>query len=341
VNHQDRCVVRAPVRADLSAGFGDVAPFCLEAPGYVVNVALELTVDITIYRCPEKVPAGDGLPRRLLAETVEMLGIEGHYDLEVRTPGLVPGSGLGASGALSVGIAYAMLGWGRGQADPVDAAAVATTAVQAERLAGVHGGTQDQWASACGGVGMVWQSAERGGRKNHPSVAPSLAEHLVLVHPGGTRDSTAIIDAVTAASARKRNGAIVAEINAVAPLVDAALRRDDIATVGEFVNRSAALLARLDHRIVSETVHEVLDSARGVLGAKPCGAGGPSATWLVLVDPEARQDFARHIGVRGLTLLAGAPSSKGVRQPLRAAASSSSSAMMRELESIFSKPPMP
>jgi galactokinase/mevalonate kinase-like predicted kinase len=312
VSRLERCVVRAPVRADLSAGFGDVAPFCLETPGYVVNVALDLTVDITIYR-REAIGRGPGLPQRLLAELAEMLAIEGTYDVDVRTPGLVPGSGLGASGALSVGIAYAMLGWARGEPDPVETAAVAAAAVQAERLAGVHGGTQDQWASACGGVGMVWQTGTRGGRSNHPSVAPSLLSHVVLVHPGGTRDSTAIIDAVTAASAHDRNAAIVADINAVASPMDAAIRRDDIAAVGDLVNRSTALLARLDHRIVSERVRGIVHEAPGVLGAKPCGAGGPSATWLVLLDPEARERFRRHLTTHGLTLLASAPSSAGVR----------------------------
>lgn len=150
--------VFAPVRADLSAGFPDVRPFCRDHPGYVVNMALSLTVHVTLRRARHgaRRTATMTLPQR--SWTAHELGLPGRSDIDVATPGLTPGSGLGASGALSVAVADGLLSWGEDPAAaPPRVADVVALAVRAEQAAGVYGGTQDQWASASGGVGTVRQ----------------------------------------------------------------------------------------------------------------------------------------------------------------------------------------
>lgn len=308
------CEVLAPVRADLSAGFPDVAPFCQDRPGYVVNVALSLAVRVTIWRSQTGTHLTATLPQRLVSWVAKELDLPGLFDVEVSTQGLTPGSGLGASGALSVAVAHGLLilGANHGVSPPV--AEVVALAVRAERAAGVYGGTQDQWASACGGVGTVRQFREEGARVNFPELPPSLAAHIALVHPGGRRDSGAIVRAVMAAGELAGRVAIVEEMNALAKHLASVLAQDDMVTLADIVNQSCGLLARLHPGIVSAATRSLLHAAPGVWGAKPCGAGGSSATWIVIIDPEARTPFADSVRSLGLTIMDAEPSSGGARR---------------------------
>lgn len=306
----------APVRADLSAGFTDVQPFCRDRPGYVVNVALGLGVHVRMRRSPAPGPyvVPQPLPQFLVSWTARELGFRDRFEITVVTPGLTPGSGLGASGALSVAVAYAMLRWGNeGRTAPPGPDDVVALSVRAERAAGVTGGTQDQWASAHGGWGTVCQRAERGERVALPAPT-SLAEHLMLVHPGGTRDSGAIVRAVTAEAEFARSGSVIEAMNSTALQLEKGLRMDDVVTVAGLVDESRALLARLNARIVSRSMQELLRRAPGVLGAKPCGAGGDSAVWLAIVEPDARDAFAKFVCRHGPSATRVEPSTAGVRE---------------------------
>ena len=309
------CEVVAPVRADLSAGFPDVAPFCRDRPGLVVNVALNLCVRVTIRRERTGDRTAATLPRRLIWWVAEELGLPGPFAVDVATPGLTPGSGLGASGALSVAVVHSLLTWGSDLGAPPPATAdVVALAVRAERAAGLYGGTQDQWASACGGVGTVRQFREQGERITFPELPPSLAARLVLVHPGGRRDSGAIVSAVTEERGLPERVAVVREMNAAAQHLESALARDDMDTLAAVVDESCVLLARLHPEIVSSTIREVLRAAPGVKGAKPCGAGGAGATWVVVIDPEARSLVEAALRLMGMAVMDTAPSSVGARR---------------------------
>jgi D-glycero-alpha-D-manno-heptose-7-phosphate kinase len=307
-----RLRVHAPVRADLSAGFPDVAPFCQNAPGLVVNVALTLVVKVTLRRRAPGGGSGRGrtLPERLVDWTAHALHLDDAFDVEVRTPGLTPGSGLGSSGALSVAVVHGLLS--EVLAAPPSSPEVADLAIRAERAAGIHGGTQDQWASACGGLGVVRQLRATGERIPIP-IPRELPEWLALVHPGGARDSGTIVRAVTAGAESVRARAVIAAMNDLAEGLVEALGAGDIPAVARLVAESRALQTALHPSIVSAAMSEVLARGPGVGGAKPCGAGGDSATWIALVDPARRREFDDYARSRGLTVVAATSSATGVR----------------------------
>src|SRR5262249_29306241 len=118
-------IVKAPVRVDFAGGPSDVAPFCVEEWGYVVNGAIDKHATIRVRRradariivrsddlgleetYPERAALRHDTPLRLLTTAIELVGIAGGVEIAVRTD--VPaGAGLGASAAVSVALLYAL-----------------------------------------------------------------------------------------------------------------------------------------------------------------------------------------------------------------------------------------
>ena len=158
----DRVVTAfAPCRVDLSAGFPDVSPFADAEEGIVVvNVAITRGVEVTCGRGSRDLSP---LPARLVIETCASLGVELEpIQVEATAPS---GVGLGVSGATSVAIARAVSArHGR----EFDQQALAELGWMCERAAGLAGGTQDQLASAFGGVGAVHRKGEQSYRRSIP-----------------------------------------------------------------------------------------------------------------------------------------------------------------------------
>src|SRR5699024_9130509 len=126
-----------------------------------------------------------------------------------------------------------------------------------------------------------------------------LAERLTLVHPGGARHSGSIIDAVLRDGSQQRSLAVVREMNAVGLATADALRENDFRRLAGCVSESVELLARLHPAIVDQSIADLLRSS-GAAAAKPCGAGGPGAVWLVLTEPPTRAAFRVSAADRGL-----------------------------------------
>lgn len=296
--------VIAPARVDLSAGFPDVAPFCTAMPGFVLNASLNLEVTVVAGGRDERLTgfAGD-----LVSYVARRLDVP-VPSLAHHAPGLPPGSGLGSSGALSVALTYATaVDAGR----PLEIGDVVELACEAERATCITGGTQDQLASAYGGVGLVERHHGTGTRTPVPVNLAAVADRLTLVHPGGARNSGSIIDAVLRDGSQKSSLAVIRRMSAVARET-ADVVEDDVEALVACVAESAELLGRLHPAIVDPSIGDVLRSS-GAAAAKPCGAGGPGAVWLAVTEPAARADFRAAVTARGLRVLAAEPSPSGVR----------------------------
>ncbi|MFE5506543.1 hypothetical protein ACFQ73_28550 [Amycolatopsis japonica] len=289
--------VFAPARVDLSPGFTDVAPFSDEMPGRVVNVAIDLGVEVTVHGVTREGPSvsfvarlRDAIARRLaIARPVVKL-----------SPSLLPpGSGLGASGALTVALAYAL---SLRAGCSVDAADLVELACGAERDVGLAGGTQDQLASVYGGVGVVQRYRDLGRRDPIEIDLEALNRRIVLVHASGSRNSGAIIEQVLDPCRRASALRTIAAMNKVGERLAESLRVGDYVQLVDLVNESAALLGELHPEIVDNAVGRRLRAA-GAVAAKPCGAGGAGAAWLVLVDPVMLPTFATVVIESGFSVL--------------------------------------
>jgi D-glycero-alpha-D-manno-heptose-7-phosphate kinase len=297
--------VFAPARVDLSAGFTDVEPFCRELPGRVVNVALDIGVEVTVYdEVPPRLP--DSFVDRLCAAIARHLAVTPPV-IRVSRSALPAGSGLGSSGALSVALAYAL---SLRAGSSLEAANVVELACAAEGEAGLTGGTQDQLASMHGGAGLVQRYRDVGRRIPIDTDLAVLGERLVLVHGNGSRNSGAIIEQVLHKPRRADVLRVIDAINRVGELLAVSLTNGDYEELAGWMNESAALLRELHTEIVGNGLIEWFREL-GASAAKPCGAGGPGAVWATLVDPPVRTAFEASVAARGWSVLRAAPNSLG------------------------------
>lgn len=298
--------VFAPARVDLSPGFTDVEPFCTEMPARVVNVALNLGVQVAIHtESPDTLKNSfvDGL----CSAITRRLGIA-PQTVSLADSVLPSGSGLGASGALSVALAYAHSARAGASLAVAD---LAELACAVERDVGLTGGTQDQLASVHGGAGLVKRYRDVGRRDPIDADLDALAERLVLVHGSGSRNSGSIIEQVLGLHSRARVLRTIASMNQVGELLAASLQACDYDRLADLMNESTTLLRALHKEIVDDSIDQRLKKL-GAAAAKPCGAGGPGAVWVALVDPLVRPAFITAVTDAGFSVLPAAPRAAGV-----------------------------
>lgn len=315
---------RAPVRVDFTGGYTDVEPFCDEVVGRTVNLAVSLhaqaegclrpdrrvVIDFTdldvridvadIAQLPGATPSR--LTETILAEQLDGAGIS----LRIRSDAPF-GSGLGGSGAMSVAL-LALLHTLHGRS--VDRASLPVAAGALERRSGIVGGLQDQVAAVFGGAhhlefrgaACTAEPLRVGAR-----IRAALRERFLLLHPGGTRASTALVGPIME---RFRQGdaattrALVA-LNDTAGEVRASLLADDPEALTAGLGRVAARQRAVDPAIAGETVSR-LEAALGrssLTCVKPLGAGGSSSCVLVGHRPNRRAAVLRHALEQGFRVL--------------------------------------
>src|SRR2546426_2273604 len=205
---------RAPLRISFAGGGTDVSPYCDERGGAVLSATFNKYVHVTLipnengrvglhsrdYQTSVHYNVEDGAlldgKLDLIKACVKRLYPEPRqgFDIHVHTDA-PPGSGVGASSALVVGIVAAFREWRR---LPLTEYEVAERAFAIERQdLGLGGGRQDQYAAAFGGFNFLEFEGDRAlvnPLRIHRSIVGELEERLVLAYVGGPRRSAAIID---------------------------------------------------------------------------------------------------------------------------------------------------
>lgn len=205
--------VTCPTRIDFTGGFTDVMPFRATQWVSHVNLAIDLLVGVVIE------PGSDGLIKlkdnrdhefvtftsvdkideRFSLIRAALRNFEIDSDITVRVDSCAPcGAGLGTSGALSVALVAALMLF-TGQTLPGDKSEIATMAAEVERISGVRGGLQDQFAAATGGLNLFqFYKAEYSSRRISLSDQhiKELEQHVLILYPGGNRRSTDLVAGV-------------------------------------------------------------------------------------------------------------------------------------------------
>jgi D-glycero-alpha-D-manno-heptose-7-phosphate kinase len=284
---QDRnglVTVRIPVRLDFAGGWSDVHYFSAREGGAVLNAAIS--------------PYVEGSAR--------WEGWQLHLEYRLSLP---PGSHLGTSASVDVAwLALANGLIGREQS-PVELAEVA---YHLEKLLGVAGGKQDQYAAALGGFTMLRFRAE-----DEPAdveqldvssqTVRALQERCVLCYAGTSPGAGSLHEQVWE---RYRGGdeeiaAALREMRDSATLARDALLRGDLEALAGLltVNRDAA--RRLHPGTVTPRMDELFAAGAdaGALGAKACGEGGGGC--LLFLCAEGRsQTVGDALRARGGELIA-------------------------------------
>ncbi len=287
---------RAPGRIDFGGGGTDVAPYCEEHHGIVVNAAISYYAQATL------VPRDDGrielhaldLGIREEATPLDLLTLEGDLafikacirraaperGFTLTTYSEIPlGSGLSSSAAIAVVVGAICTQYRAGGFDPAE---MAHLAFRAERDDLNHWtGRQDQFAAALGGINFLEFIGD-----DVPCEQPRLSEHtvrqlernLLLVFSGHAHLAGDIhLDIL--ADYRSRTGTVLPGMHGLKEVgrqMRTALRSGDLRTFAELLNENWKYHQMLHPTCRTPQLQRFIDVglANGALGAKVCGAGG-------------------------------------------------------------------
>lgn len=244
---------------------------------------------------------------RLLAESVgEAGGAVAGQDVEVQVASSVPpGSSLGTSAAVCVGVIAALDALHRGAIRPPADLATAAHCVEADRV-GRQSGVQDQLAAAHGGANRIevdYPHATVTPIELTPDVRAALDARLLHVAYGGGHDSSAVHRQVIAELEAEGPGS--AQLQRLTDLASAAveaLASGDLPAWGLVLSAATEAQRALHPQLISLDAQEIIDlaAADGALGWKVNGAGGTAGSLSVLCqDGEARRRLEEHVRVAG------------------------------------------
>ncbi|MGC4772400.1 hypothetical protein ACLQ25_25930 [Micromonospora sp. DT44] len=302
-------IATAPLRADLTGGFTDCEPFLRARPTRMVSVALDHRVTVRATRSQggysirlvdPRGPVVD-VPRfeaargrssleRLLGKLLVLMGIPAHLEATIPLP---MGSGTGTCGTVLTAATAALLGLNDGMG--ISMSSVPHVAAAVERLCGHHGGLQDQFAAAFGGLTSylfhdkgvdVRRLGDAGGVLRNAFLAvPPPADRRV----GSDRLVQLVVDRYRAGETDTVEALadLVALGNQIDDLLGTACpERSSLATLlGAVLDRQRRL-----HPVIRAGIEEtpVWTLVRdGAVVGKPLGGAGRGSAWLLLTSTAA------------------------------------------------------
>ena len=255
---------RAPVRVDFAGAWTDVPYFSDAFGGATCNAAIKLYVRGELdAQEEEQVPVG---------QEGRNAGLSVHY--ESRIPA---GSGLGTSATLNV-VWLSLV-----RREPVtsveDKMKIAALAYDIEKVLGIIGGKQDQYASAVGGINLFefGHEVRRIPVEMKEQDIEELQRRLVLCYTGKPRLSSNVHKKVWG-NFRAGNEQTT---QALFTLRDSAyqardcLEHGEIEQLGKLLTVQFEAMKNLDSSTSNEQIEELFELAEPmIIGGKPCGAGG-------------------------------------------------------------------
>jgi len=261
--------VRIPTRIDFAGGWSDVHYFSEREGGAVLNAAIT--------------PYVEGRARW------DNAGLCLTYTLD-----LPPSSHLGTSGSIDVAWLALTIGLMGHTQSPVEQA---ESAYRLEKLLGIEGGKQDQYAAALGGFNALRFGAEHDAAEVErldvaAETVRALEDRCVLCYSGPPPAAGSVHERVWERYRRGDRKVISAlrDIrDSVTPARDALLSGDLDALAHQLtLNREAG--RRLDPDTVTARMDELFHKgeAAGALGSKACGEGGGGC--LLFLCARAREN---------------------------------------------------
>ncbi len=247
--------VRIPVRIDFAGGWTDVHRFSAREGGAVLNAAIDRYVEGRAFVAGERVALeyGSSVPR---------------------------GSGLGNSAALDVAwLALTNMLMGRVRS----AVELAEDAYRLEKLLGVEGGKQDQYAASFGGFNHLEFAAEEEPARVRPlaleeRIVRALEDRLVLCYTGSQHHSGSLHERIWARYIEGDAGVTGAlrEIRQTVDPAREALIWGDLGALAELMTVNREATRRMFAGLVTPTMDHLIRAGEraGAIGSKACGAGG-------------------------------------------------------------------
>ncbi|HIE09281.1 MAG TPA: hypothetical protein EYP65_05475 [Armatimonadetes bacterium] len=275
---------KAPVRVDFAGAWTDVQPFFSAFGGATLNAAIALYVR-----------------GRLATES----HAEGEAQLQVQYETDVPaGSGLGTSAAMNV--VWLSLARGTPLRNLKDREELAESAYRIERVLGIIGGKQDQYASAVGGINLFEFHPDDTVTTNPirlPSEAVSELESLfLLIYTGRSRLSSRIHEHVWGGFREGKREVVDALLTMRDSAYEAreALLNGNWERLGKILTLQFECAKRLHPTTTSPDIERLFEALSDLsLGGKPCGAGGGGCVLFLCKSKEAKAEGKRRASKMG------------------------------------------
>jgi D-glycero-alpha-D-manno-heptose-7-phosphate kinase len=328
---------KAPLRVSFAGGGTDVAPFPQREGGLVLSATINRYAHATLQ------PRTDGrirvesldLKTALEYGTEEHVEYDGNLDLvkaairrvaQLEEPRGIdlflhtaapPGSGLGASSALIVGLIGVLANYHKLSLSDYE---LAQLAWEVERLdLGLKGGLQDQFSATFGGFNFMEFSGDRvivNPLRIKPTIVNELEANLLLCFTGATRAGDHIIDDQTKryeASEQDSLAGLRMQKELATSMKDALLR-GKLTEFGELLATAWEYKKRISPRISTPTIDEAYSEAlrHGAIGGKVTGAGGGGFI-LLYCRPGSNHRVAERLQQLGLAPMDFAFDQEGLR----------------------------
>jgi D-glycero-alpha-D-manno-heptose-7-phosphate kinase len=318
---------RVPLRLGLAGGGTDLAPYCEQFGGAVLNTTIDRYAYAFVEPSPdgrvhfiapdleeeESFPADIGaiagaslkLHAGVATRMVQAFGSGKIQPLRVISYVDAPaGSGLGSSSALVVALVEAFTTYLQAPLGPYD---VARFAYEVERIdLGLAGGKQDQYSATFGGTNFIeFLPGDRvivNPLRISTPVLSELETSIVICFTGVSRRSEAII-----AEQQRRMSAPAGntleslhQLKSDAMDMKDALLRGEVPRMAEILNRSWTAKKRTANGISTDHIEQLYRVAleNGATGGKVSGAGG-GGFMMFIVPPPARVRVIRALNRAG------------------------------------------
>nr|MDO8118237.1 GHMP kinase [Candidatus Sigynarchaeota archaeon] len=324
---------KAPFRIEIGGGGTDVAPYCDEFKGAVLNATINYYAYVTIVNSREKGIHVNSLdynefasfysesdldntgPLGLVKATLRELCIFSGIDILNGDNGInvfihsdaPPGSGLGSSSTVCVALLGALLAFYK---IPMTNYEIGEMSFDVERnKLGIKGGSQDQFAATFGGINFM--KFFKGKTIVNPlrvnkDIINELQYNTILVNTGKSRMSDRILDEQIKLYKAEHDRMVPIYHKAVEYTneIKNALLREDLPRYAELLNLAFENKKKFCDKISTERVEEVYKVAmeNGAIGGRILGAGG-GGFMMFFVDYEKKHTLIKKLASIDATVL--------------------------------------
>jgi D-glycero-alpha-D-manno-heptose-7-phosphate kinase len=290
-------ISRTPFRISFVGGGSDISSFYKTTPGAIVSTTIDKYIYVTVnprfdgkirlnYSESELVDRVSKLKHKIARETLKFFKLRA---IEISSIGDIPsGTGLGSSGAYTVGLINALSLYAGKKLQTEDLANLASI-IEIEKVKRPIG-KQDQYASTYGGLNFIQFNPDESvvvePIKLSVSKRKKLEENLLLFYTGKREYAEKVLTNQNKKIEKiplKRE--ILSEMVNLAKSLRDELKRGKVDIFGELLHENWLLKKKLTGGISSTQIDKWYESARkkGAIGGKICGAGGRG--FLLLYAP--------------------------------------------------------
>lgn len=280
-------ISRTPLRISLGGGGTDLPTFYKKENGFVISASIDkyiylsvntnLTNEIFIrYSKNEKVKELSLLKHDLFRETLKYFEIKNNIEI-TSLADIQSGTGLGSSGAFTVGLVNALKELKKLKLNKSHIASIACN-IEMDIL-NRGGGKQDQFATSYGGITYQTYLRNEKVKISKPKISveklKEFSKNLLLFYTGRTRNASNILNAQNSSNKNLNVYKNLIGTKKIGYQVKKILEEGDFKSYGEILNSHWQLKRKRADKMTNRRIDELynLGINNGAIGGKLVGAG--------------------------------------------------------------------